>query len=111
MMSDPKDRAMGEALAMLPARVRELPREIKQMPPDAARYINLGLYTLSRPARLIATYDGENPSGGFFGYGVALSFAVGEQKNADELHAAISPLVAQSGMKAKTKGDAVRRAL
>lgn len=102
MMSDPKDRAMAAALAMLPARVRELPREIKQMPPEASRYINLGLFTLSRPARAALTYNGENPAGGFFGYGLNLSFLMGEQKAADELQAAISPLAAQSGMRIKT---------
>ena len=40
LFADPKDKALGEALAMIPARVRELPREIKEMPPEAAGLID-----------------------------------------------------------------------
>ncbi len=102
LMTDPKDQAMAQAIGMLPARVRELPREIPNMPPEVSRYANLGLFTFSRPARMALTYNGENPSGGFFGYGLNMSFLMGEQKAADELNAAISPLAAQSGMRIKT---------
>jgi hypothetical protein len=43
IFSDPKDKAFGEALAMIPARIRELPRESKgEIPPEAPGLINLG---------------------------------------------------------------------
>lgn len=103
MLTDPKDRPMAEAIGLLPARVRELPREIKQMPPEAARLMTMAATCIGKPGRLMVTYDGENPSGGLFGYGVAFSVQAPDQKYADEMHAVISGLVGQSGQKVKTK--------
>jgi hypothetical protein len=77
MFADPKDKALGDALAMIPARLRELPREAKRMPPEAASLINMLATTLARPGRLAVTYDGNNPSGGGFGYGAVFSTLTG----------------------------------
>jgi hypothetical protein len=74
------------------------------MPPEATTLINLATSCIGRPGRLVVAYDGEDPSGGLFGYGVSLSFLMPDQKATDEVHATVSGLMAKSGQQVKTKG-------
>lgn len=104
MMPDAKDQAMVKALEMIPARVKELPGEIPDMPPEAAGVINAAMSCIGKPMRLTVSYDGDLPSGGLFGYGIAVSFLVGDEGVAGEVHKTVSGLLAQSGQRIKTSG-------
>lgn len=96
LLANPKDQALGNALAMIPARVRELPREAHDMPPEAANLINMVLATFGRPGRLAVVYNGDNPSGGGFGYGAIFSTLTAGQEEADQMQAQITALMAMA---------------
>jgi hypothetical protein len=96
LLTDPKDQALGNALAMIPARVRELPGEVPDMPPEAASLINMVLATFGRPGRLAVVYNGDNPSGGGFGYGAVFSTLTAGKEEADQMQAQITALMAMS---------------
>lgn len=95
---DAKDRPLAEALAQLPLRIRELPRELPDMPPEAAGIIELVLRTAASPARLAVTYN-ETPTGGAFGYGVALSVLTSGKESAERLHGRIAAMLAQADVR------------
>ncbi len=95
LIADPRDQGLAEALAMLPARIGELPAEIDDMPPEAAGYLQLALQTIARPARVAITYEGDNPSGGFFGYGFIASIDCKDKADADAIQDAILELTKQ----------------
>ena len=86
---DAKDSALRDALAMLPDRIGELPDEIDDMPPEAAGLIQLFLRTISKPARVAIMYDGDNPSGGFFGYGFVASVQCANEGEVREIRDSI----------------------
>lgn len=96
---DPKDRPMADALAMIPARVRELPREVPNVPGEAPGLANMALYALSRPGRLAVTYTSDAPTGGGFGYGAAFSVLMPDKGAADDMHAKVGALVTQAAAK------------
>lgn len=89
VLTDPRDAALRDALAMIPGRIGELPHEIEDMPPEAAGFLQLALETMARPARVAVMYDGDNPSGGFFGYGFIASIEVEGHDDAAELQETI----------------------
>ena len=89
---DPKDRALADALAMIPARIRELPREVPNMPKEAAGIANMIVSALVRPGRLAVMYS-DNPDCGAFGYGIALSVLTDGQQDAEQMHARISAML------------------
>jgi hypothetical protein len=89
MLVDSRDLGLKNALAMLPARVGELPSEIEDMPPEAAGLLQLFLQTIARPARVAILYDGENPSGGFFGYGFVASVECEGEDEVNEVRDAV----------------------
>ena len=96
LFADPKDRALGDALAMIPDRIRELPREARgQMPPEVAPMLIMAITNLARPARIAVCYDGDNPTGGAFGYGVVASVLTADQAEADAIQARITALLAE----------------
>jgi hypothetical protein len=94
---DDRDRGLGEALGMLPARLRELPGEV----PDAqAEAIELGLAALrllSRPGRLAVVYDAGYPAGGFLGYGIVASVRLEDEAEARAMEARVLGLIAERG--------------
>lgn len=96
MVVSPKDRGLADALAMLPSRVAELPVQTPDMEPDAAEVINTILATVARPMRVAAFYDGDNPAGGFFGYGMVLSVETSGRDEAERLQAHVSGMLAQN---------------
>jgi hypothetical protein len=97
LLVDPKDKALAGAVSMLPARVRELPRELHgNMPPAAVSAMNLVLATIARPARVTITYNAENPAGGAFGYGAVVSFEAKDQQDAEQLQAQVGSLLAMT---------------
>lgn len=87
---DPRDKRLADALAMVPARIRELPGEIEQFPPDAPTLVNAVLSVLTRPGRMGITVNAGNPADGLFGYGVVLSAMATDQKDAENLHALVT---------------------
>lgn len=102
LFSAPKDKPVADALAMVPARLREVAREAPNMPPELPGLANMALHALTRPGRLVVSYNGENPSGGAYGYGIALSTLLPDQETGDQMHATISAMAAQSGQRIKT---------
>ncbi|MBK7406080.1 MAG: hypothetical protein IPJ41_16110 [Phycisphaerales bacterium] len=92
---DQRDAGLRDALAMLPDRVAELPAELENMPPEAAGLIQLFLKTIAKPARVAILYDGDNPSGGFFGYGFVASVQCANEGEVDEIRDAILGLTNQ----------------
>ncbi|HZW11357.1 MAG TPA: hypothetical protein VFF69_15745 [Phycisphaerales bacterium] len=86
---DERDMALRDALAMLPDRLAELPEEIEEMPPEAAQLAGLFLRTIAKPSRVGVTYDGTNPSGGFYGYGVIISVECRDEGEAADLQEAV----------------------
>jgi len=101
-LTSPKDRAMAGALGMIPARIREVGREAPNIPPEAPGLAIMAINAFSRPGRMIISYNGENPSGGGYGYGAALSFLLPDQAAADQMHARLSAMAAQAGPRIKT---------
>lgn len=96
LFTHPKDAAFGRALAMIPSRVRELPREVRDMPPEVAGILNMLLPALARPGRLAIVYNGDNPSGGAFGYGAVVSTLTSGKEDADAMHAQVMALTTQA---------------
>lgn len=94
MLVDEKDRALVAALGMIPARVAELPRQFPGVQEHVPALLNLLLTTIARPTRLVVQYNGENPTGGAFGYGLAVSFAADDEKDADAIHATVGAMLA-----------------
>lgn len=89
MLTDERDQGLREALAMLPERVGELPQEIEDMPHEAVELMQLFLRTAARPARMAVVYDGDNPSGGFFGYGMIASIDCTDRGQVERLQEAV----------------------
>ncbi len=98
---DDLDLGLLGALSMLPSRVGELPSEIDDMPPEVAGLIQLFLNTIAKPARVALLYDGENPTGGFFGYGFLASVECANEGEVEELRETILAIV---GMIAEEQG-------
>jgi hypothetical protein len=97
LFADPKDRAFGDALGMIPDRIRELPREARgQMPPEVAPLLITALTNLARPCRIAVCYNGDNPSGGGFGYGLVASVLTPTQDDADQVQAQVTALLNQN---------------
>ncbi|MEX2217334.1 MAG: hypothetical protein WD749_01125 [Phycisphaerales bacterium] len=92
---DPKDKALAAAIAMIPQRLGELPREIPDMPPEAAAMLSTLVKTIARPMRVTVAYD-ETPSGGAFGYGVAFSVLTAGKPEADALHTQLNDALDQA---------------
>lgn len=90
---DERDAGLRDALAMLPERVGELPGEIEDMPREVADMLELVLRTVARPARVAVVYDGDNPSGGLFGYGLLVSVRCQDEAQVRELNDAVMALV------------------
>ena len=93
MLVDSRDRGLARAIAMLPDRVGELPGEIDDMPPEAAGLLQLFLRTIAKPARVALLYDGDNPSGGFFGYGFVASVECANEAEVEQLRDSVLGIV------------------
>ena len=101
LLVDEHDRGLRNALAMLPDRIGELPRELEDMPPEVAGLAQLFLRTIGRPARVALLYDGENPTGGFFGYGFVAGVECANEAEVEQLRDAVLGIV---GMIAEENG-------
>lgn len=93
ILVDPKDRALVGALGMIPSRLHELPGELPDFPEQVLPIIDMVLSTVSQPARVAVTYDGENPDGGAFGYGLVVSFESTSKEQARQMHATVSGML------------------
>lgn len=94
---DEKDAALEQAVAMIPARVHELPGEIPNFPPEAQLVSDMLFEVLAKPGRLAVTYNGANPGGGLFGYGVVFSVASGDQASARSMQENVLGLINRAG--------------
>lgn len=97
LMVDPKDQAFKKALAMLPTRLRELPREAPKLREVPMPVVDLALQLIARPARFGVTYSPDNPSKGGFGAGVVFSVAMDDEPAASAMHGTINGLMAMGG--------------
>jgi hypothetical protein len=93
---DPKDRAFGEALLLLPTRIRELPGEIDDIPPEVAGLMAMGFDAVTSPSRFSLTYDAQNAQGAGFGVGVVLSLLTGDRAQATSLTGAVGTMLRMS---------------
>ncbi|MBX3358208.1 MAG: hypothetical protein KF745_07255 [Phycisphaeraceae bacterium] len=106
---DPRDAGLARAMGMLPARLRELPRELPDFdaPPSV---IDMLITAAESPARIAVTFDGEDASGGMFGGGVVMSLLTGEQAPAVSIQGTITALLKEArssirGKKSATYSD------
>lgn len=96
LFPDARDAALLNAFEMIPARLKELPNEFP-VPAEQEAVLRLVLTQLARPSRFGILYNGSNPAGGAFGYGVVLSIlsdeagANGMKQLADGLLPMIAP--------------------
>jgi hypothetical protein len=97
LLVDPKDEAFKKALAMLPSRLRELPREIPGAEQVPMPVVDLALQLITRPARFAVTYSPDNPSKGGFGAGIVFSLAMDDEQGATTMHGTINGLMAMAG--------------
>ncbi|QOJ01743.1 MAG: hypothetical protein HRU70_15160 [Phycisphaeraceae bacterium] len=94
--SSPKDAALRGALERLPERLRELPFEVgAEREPIALA--EMMLRSMSRPARMAVTYTPGEPTGGLFGYGVAVSIDHADLNTATQDHRMITRLLREGG--------------
>lgn len=96
VLIDPKDAALKKALGMLPARLRELPGELPDVPIDQST-IDLIIRMASAPMRLAITYNPQNQQGGLAGFGVVLSFAAPAEADAAAMQKSVEGVLAMTG--------------
>jgi hypothetical protein len=98
LFPDAKDRGCVSVFSMLPARIRELPREVQDpgFTPEVAGIITTMMTMASHPARLSVVYNGEAPTGGLFGYGVAISVLGDTKDEIDQIQARVGGLLAKN---------------
>lgn len=106
LLVDKKDGALKEALAMLPARLRELPGEIPGMQGIPAPVLDTFMTLLTQPARLAVTFDEDRQDEGMFGLGAVASFGPGKQEPITQLHGTINALLAMGGMAGQAEPSA-----
>jgi hypothetical protein len=107
LLVDKKDQALKEALAMMPARLRELPREVPGMDNIPAPVLDAALMLLTKPARLAVTFDEARQDEGMFGLGAVLSFGPGEQQAVSRMHGTFNALLAMAGNAGMAEPSAV----
>lgn len=94
----PKDKALRDALHMLPARLAEVPAEARRdgndPPPEAL--IELLPRLAGAPVRMGMSYDPAKPTGGFAGAGVVLSFGAADEADAAKTASLVSSLIQQA---------------
>ncbi len=86
---DPKDAALKKAIAMLPARLAELPGEIPEMTKDDADMIRMVAQTIARRQRFAVTFTPNYQAGGAMGYGVILNTPFDNKVDADALESRV----------------------
>ncbi len=94
----PKDKALRDALHMLPARLAELPGEIDAGGGDAppAALMELLPRLAGAPVRVGLSYDPSKPTGGFAGVGVVLSFGASGEAEAAKTAGLVASLLRDS---------------
>ncbi len=94
--TNPKDKAFGDALAMLPARLAELPLEVPDMAAAPMPLIQSVLRAVSRPARIAVVDRGADPETGAPGVGGVVSFAFDDPAQAAALEREVMGFLAQT---------------
>ena len=106
LLVDKKDESLKKAIAMLPARLRELPREVPGMQAIPAPIFDTLLVLLSNPARVAVTFDEARQDEGMFGLGAVASFGPGKQEPITQMHGTINALLAMGGMAGQAEQSA-----
>ncbi|MFN0011629.1 MAG: hypothetical protein ACKVS8_08305 [Phycisphaerales bacterium] len=92
-----KDKALRDALHMLPARLSELPAEMAEAgnddEPPPRELLELLPRLAGSAVRVGVTYDPAKPSGGFAGVGVVLSFESADEAGAGKTNALVASLL------------------
>lgn len=105
MLVDAKDAALKQAMALLPMRLAELGRELPDVPPSVAVLAPRIADLLGHPMRFAVVYDGDNPSGGAFGYGAILSLEMPDEQAASAMHGEVSAMLLAAGDRVRPKAS------
>lgn len=105
MLTDARDAALKQAMAMLPQRLAELSRELPDVPQPVAALAPRVAEILGKPMRFALVYDGDFPSGGGFGYGMVLSVAMPDERAAQQMHGEVSALMLAAGDRVRPKAS------
>lgn len=92
----PHDAGLARAASMIPARISELPREIDDLDAETAGLLRFGLELLAQRGTITITYNPGDPSGGAFGYGIALEKHITGPEQAAALDALAQRALAQA---------------
>ncbi|MBM4108619.1 MAG: hypothetical protein FJ255_07375 [Phycisphaerae bacterium] len=95
---DPRDRTLGEALGMIPARLRELPGEVPDAQAQAIELAISAIKLLARPGKLAVVYDAGYPAGGFLGYGIVASVLLDGEDDARAIDGQVRGMLAQADL-------------
>jgi len=106
LVVDERDAALARTIGMIPARLRELPAEIEALEDLPQPLVNLVLTAMSRPARLGITYNSQDQTRGAFGVGVVASLLTTGQAQANEIHGAVSAMIAAGAPPFESKASA-----
>ncbi len=95
---DPKDRPFADALGMIPARVQEVVKDpALHVPDEVATLLTTFVPALGHPGRLVAKYNGDMPTGGFFGYGISYSALAKDEGDAKQMLSTVLSLLPKKG--------------
>lgn len=94
-LQSPKDAELKKAFALFPQRLKELPGEIPDMPPEAADVIGSLAKMVVQPGRFAITYTPNFTKGGAMGYGLLWSSRFPDQKSADAFEAKVLGMIGE----------------
>jgi hypothetical protein len=94
----PKDKALAEALSMLPLRLRELREQVPDFKNIPEPVLNLLPRLVAHPARIAITNKGFDQQTGMPGIGAIISFKCVDEGDAKDMHAAFNTIREMSQM-------------
>lgn len=93
MLVDAKDQKLKNALAMLPDRIHELPREFPAMAGFPMPVADLILSMIAQPARIAVTFDPSGGDKGAFGFGLVASLGPTDEQKTSQMHGRIGSFI------------------
>lgn len=93
MLVDPKDQNLKNALAMMPARLKELPREFPNMNEFPMPAVDLFMSMIAQPVRVALTFDPNGGDNGAFGFGLVASIGPSDEKQTSLMHGRVGAFV------------------
>lgn len=100
-----KDRGLLRSLAMLPDRLRELPREIEDMEEIPAPMLELVSMMINHPMRLVVLDRGVDEETGRPGYGAAAVVEFGQRERAGRFASLVGEALGMAGLRAEKSDE------